>query len=138
MTIIGDVPDTLQKLYGSYEILFQRKMDHCSLDPGGMLCISAPYLEFQFEGNQFGVKADQIEAMLRLWKKAKLSDLFAEVPMWMRTLVLPKKMYSEIQEKLESLHISDTAMHAELTRSEIFMKLESEGRFMFQDFPKEN
>lgn len=136
MIVVGDVHETLQKLYGSYEILFEKEVDQCSLDPGGMLCISAPYLEFQFDGNQFGVKADQIEAMLALWKKATISTDFAEVPMWMRMLVLPKKMYSDIQEKLEVLHVSDVAIHAELTRSEIFMKLESNG-FILR-IPKEN
>jgi hypothetical protein len=130
MTVVGDVHETLTKLYGNYEILFQKEMDHCSLDPGGMLCIPTPYIEFQFDGNQFGIKADQIEAMLRLWKKAKISDDLAEVPMWMRVLVLPKKMYREIHAKLGTLHTSDTAIHAELTRNEIFMNLESKGFFL--------
>ena len=136
MTIVGDVDDTLQKLYGNYEILFKKKMDHCSLDPGGMLCIAAPYLEFQFDGNQFGIKADQIEPMLKLWKKATFTSDFAKVPMWMRMLILPTKMYTEIQQKLEDLHISDVAIHAELTRSEIFMKLENQG-FILR-IPKES
>jgi len=130
MTIVGNVHDALSKLYGKYEILFQRETDHCSLDPGGMLCIAAPYFEFQMEGNHFGVKADQIEAMLRFWKKAVVSNDLAEVPMWMRKLVLPQKMYSEIQQKLEILHTSDVAIHAELTRSEILMKLESDGHIL--------
>jgi len=138
MTVVGDVKSALRALYGQFEILFQKKIDHCSLDPGGMMCITTHYFEFKIDGNNFGVKSDQIEPVLSLWKKARITDNIAEVPIWLRVLVLPKNMYLEIQKKLEALHVSDIALHAELTREEIFQKLEGSGHFLRNPPPKED
>jgi len=137
MTIVGDVNGTLRTLYGNSEFLFQREINHCSLDPGGMVCMSAPYFEFQIEGNGFGIKSDQIEPMLLLWKKATITSALAQVPMWMRVLVLPESMYLQIGKKLEALHTSDVALHAELAREEIFQKLDSSGHFLRKAPPTE-
>lgn len=86
-----------------------------------------PYLDAKVDGFEFGIKADQIEAMLHLWGRAQIENGHAAVPMWMRTLLIPETTYQKLRLFLKETHKSDIAIHAELTRGELLMKLEEAG-----------
>lgn len=128
LVVAGD-SDLLRKLdpTAEAELLMQREVDECYLDPGGMLCTQTPSITFKVDGMVFSVKADQIERMLELWESAQISQDYAVVPMWMRRLLLPVEMYYKLYNLLGEAHHSDTALNAELTRNELLMKLYEKG-----------